>query len=166
MFGYFKTDRLIVRPLEDRDAHTLYEYRHLEEIMKYQSWDSYSLEKARQLIYKNQSEPFNGYFGCGNFAVEYRGKMIGDIFVAVDPQYPYRVSIGYTFHPRYHHHGFAREAVGAMVHYLMTYYEKIEVVAYVMEGNVSSMRLLISLGFELIDYDEKYGDYCFRVLKQ
>ncbi len=165
MFGYVQTPRLLIRPLEEKDIYPLYEYRHLDEVKRYQSWDYYSLEKAAELVRRNQAFPFMGYFDCGNFAVEYNGKMIGDVFIGVNANNPQSVSIGYTFHPQFHHQGFAREAVSAMIEYLFKYYKKNEIDAYVMEGNVASMRLLMALGFQLISYDEKYGDYFFRLLK-
>lgn len=165
MFGFIQTKRLRIRPLEERDIYPLFEYRHLDEIKRYQSWDDYSIEKATELVRRNKMHPFTGYFDCGNFAVEYHGEMIGDLFIGVNVNNPQSVSIGYTFHPAYHHMGFAREAVSAMIDYLFMYFKKNEIDAYVMEGNVASMRLLISLGFQLIDYDEKYGDYFFRLLK-
>ena len=166
MFGCLRTSRLTIRPLDDCDIYPLYEYRHLNEVKKYQSWDFYTVEKARQLVFRNKTQPFDGYMNNGNFAVVYEGKMIGDIFVGASPTHPFSVSIGYTFSPEYWHQGFAREAVKAMILHLFVCYQKEQIEAYVMDGNIASMRLLLSLGFELINYDEKYGDYYFRLLKR
>lgn len=165
MFGYIKTSRLVIRPLEKRDAFPLYQYRHLDIVKKYQSWDDYTLEQSHQLVYRNQHFPYSGYLGQGNFAVEYQEELIGDLYVASHLDRKDCVTIGYTFDPRFWHRGFAREAVQAMVSYLFKYYDKEAIYAFVMEGNVASMRLLLDLGFKLLEYDEQYGDYCF-VLKQ
>ena len=162
---YFHTSRLIVRPLTMQDAFPLYEYRSLEEVARYQSWDYYTLDDAKNTIIKNRFDPFNGFNNTGNVAVEKNGTLIGDLYVAVHPECSSWFTIGYTFDPKYHHLGYAREAVKGWIDYLFSHYPITQIHGYVVEGNVASMRLLIDLGFRLNDYDETYGDNCF-ILKR
>lgn len=165
MLKLIQTERLIIRNLEFKDVDALYDYRHLSSVKKYQSWDNFTVSMARRLVEKNIVNRFDGYRGTANYAVELNGKLIGDIFVAANADTINAVSIGYTFHPDYQGYGYAREAVKAMIDYIFEFYNKDTIFAYVKEGNIKSMRLLIALGFELFDYDEIYADYGFKYLK-
>lgn len=157
------TQRLVIRKLEDKDVYPLYAYRHLDEVKKYQSWDYYSLAKAQNLVNKVKSQMFNFTFGSTNFAVEYNGNLIGDLYLMIDYMDVNHAIIGYTFNPDYWHNGFAYEAVSALIDLLVNKYHKTTISAYVKEGNVASMRLLIRLNFRLEDYNESYGDYRFEL---
>lgn len=159
------TNRVVIRELEEQDAYPIYMYRKLDEVKKYQSWDYYTLQKAQALIQKVKRQKFNMNYGSINYAVDYKNTLIGDIYLMIDYVNSSRVILGYTFSPKYWHQGFAYESVSAMIECLFNQYHKKEIYAYVKEGNIASMRLLIKLNFRLESYDENYGDYLF-ILKR
>lgn len=156
------TKRLVIRELEYKDIESLYSYRCLDCVKKYQSWEFYTRKMATNLVTRLKKQDFNMEYGSVNLGVEYQSRLIGDLYVSIDIQDSKCVMIGYTFHPMYWKQGFATEAVNAFLQYIFNYYHKEKVVAYVKKENEASIRLLRRLGFTLIRYDLKYDDYLFE----
>lgn len=159
----FETERLIVRKLEQRDIDNLYNYRKLDIVSKYQSWDEYSLKDATNLVAYANRFPVNGRSLRMNFGVEFKEthELIGDIYIGCSFLSPKKMTIGYTFNPDYWHQGLAYEAVYAMLHKFMEYYHKDECNAFVRPQNDASIRLLTKLGFIRGRYDEEFDDVEF-----
>lgn len=59
-----------------------------------------------------------------------------------------RAEIGYKFSSQYHHNGYATEAVEKLVDIAFTDLNLHRLCAHVQKDNISSIRLLIGLGFE------------------
>jgi RimJ/RimL family protein N-acetyltransferase len=90
--------------------------------------------------------------------VKAESRLIGDIgFLNCDQHQ--KSWIGFTLYPQYRNQGFAREAVVAVLLY-STNFGITEVWASTDPANESSMKLLLSVGFELIE--EKRDDIIYR----
>ena len=88
---------------------------------------------------KEQPEVIIGTVSCGGLSAE-----------------PYCCgTIGYKFDEDYWHKGYAREAVSCMLDEVFRELKLHRVIAYVMEGNEPSIRLLETMGFRLEGLCEK-----------
>lgn len=168
MFGPFDTERLFIRPLKDEDVGYLYAYRSQEMVYKYQSWNHYTIADAKTLVRYQKIKPFDCRIGNTNIGVELKEehRLIGDVFIGARLRKPKEVSIGYTFDPKYWHHGYAREAVEKVIEILHIDYHKTVFKAYVYPQNAASIRLLESLGFQKKFYDSLYGDVEYELLRE
>ena len=143
-----KTERLLLRPAEESD------WRALKEI-----WDDFSASpyarydkphptdegevKARAARWaKSQSGAHRFYMACLD------GRVIG--YVACHERGGGAFECGYCFHSAFHGRGYASEALRAVVAALRESGAK-SLTAGTALGNAPSVRLLKSLGFELID---------------
>lgn len=83
------------------------------------------------------------------FIVERRsdGAMIGDLGAGFGLPGERQVELGYRIHPEAQGRGFAREAVAALIDYLIERHAVHRIVAIAASGNERSKRLLAALGF-------------------
>ena len=76
------------------------------------------------------------------FAVEYRGRVIGKVGGGDLPE------IGYIFHPDHWGQGFAHEAMVALIHHAFARRRLDHLLADIDPRNLKSQRLLVKLGFK------------------
>ncbi len=120
-FEAIETERLIIRRLRDDDLETLVTYRNLPEVARWQLWDGYTAEEARELINDcNVTEPFTagGWFQFG-VALKTTDELVGDLYLRMD-EAGEQAEIGYTFAPKFQGQGLATEAVRALLHHAFT----------------------------------------------
>lgn len=159
------TDRLFLRHFRMEDVPTLVAYRNDPAVALYQSWESMSEVTARHFI-AEMSIAQPGVTGeWFQFAVERRdtGEQIGD--VALHTMEDRRLGeIGYTFARHAQGHGFATEAVRAVLDYAFDTIKMHRVAATVDPDNAPSIRLLERLGFRhegtLIEAGWFHGKWC------
>lgn len=142
------TDRLVLRRFRLDDAAVLASYRSVPEVARYQSWTSpYSLDKARYavqtMVAADPSQP--GWF---QYAVELADEkhLIGDVGVNLADNLR-QAEIGYTLAPDQQGHGYATEAVRAVLDHLFRVQGLHRVSAECDARNTASARLLERLGF-------------------
>ena len=142
------TERLVLRRFRAGDAENLAAYRSAPGVARYQSWDTpYSLERARYAIETmaaaDPAEP--GWF---QYAVELKAGRthIGDVGVNLNDN-RMQAEIGYTIAPDRQGHGFATEAVRAVLERLFTVQGLHKVSAECDARNIASARLLEQVGF-------------------
>lgn len=147
----FETERLQIRTLDENDAPRMAEYRNKKEVRQYQSWHHYSVRDAKKLIHMVNKYPFEGkHYDMMQYGVDIKGGiMIGDLHITMMGTRAFMV--GYTFDSLYWHNGYAREAVSALIDYMVANYPIKKVLAYIMTYNDASRRLLLDLGFEKFD---------------
>jgi RimJ/RimL family protein N-acetyltransferase len=142
------TERLVLRRFRPDDAEVLAAYRSAPEVAVYQSWDApYSLERARYAI-ETMAEADPAAPGWFQYAVELKADRthIGDVGVNLDDN-RMQAEIGYTIVPHQQGHGYATEAVRAVLERLFTVQGLHKVSAECDARNVASARLLERLGF-------------------
>ncbi|MGA5299323.1 GNAT family N-acetyltransferase [Nucisporomicrobium flavum] len=142
------TDRLVLRRFRLEDAAALAAYRSIPEVARYQSWSApYSLDKARYSVQTMvASDPaMPGWF---QYAVELAADatLIGDVGVNLADNLM-QAEIGYTLRPDHQGHGYATEAVRAVLDHLFRARHLHRVSAECDARNVRSARLLERVGF-------------------
>jgi RimJ/RimL family protein N-acetyltransferase len=142
------TERLVLRRFRPADAETLAAYRSAPEVARYQSWEApYPVEKARyaveSMVAADPEQP--GWF---QWAIELTAERahIGDVGVNLHDNLM-QAEIGYTLAPERQGHGYATEAVRAVLDHLFRVRGLHRVSAECDARNIASARLLERLGF-------------------
>lgn len=139
-----ETERLILRPLNENDYDDLYEIYSNESICKYLLIYPWEKEDKESFYIKTQ----NNYLGKDttlNIAVQLNGKVIGDISVWYTDMKD-TVEIGYVFNPLFHHNGYAKEALKAIIKELFCVYKVHRIQTNLDARNIASAKLCESIG--------------------
>ena len=118
-------------------------------------WTPYRADRAgfvRQMIEDMQvkrpgeCEPGGPWY---QFIAERRedGALVGDLGVGFGVPGERQVEIGYRIHPAFHRRGYAKEAVGTLIDYLIAEHAVHRFVGLVASPNEASKAVLRSLGF-------------------
>ncbi len=116
----FETPRLLLRRFKDDDQAQFLAYRNDPEIARYQSWESYSAEEARQFIERQKSLPLGVTAGQWfQLAIELKetAALIGDCAFKLDEPDARQAEIGFTLARSFQRRGYAAEAVGRVLDY-------------------------------------------------
>jgi len=145
--GELTSSRLILRRLRPEDAAVLAGYRSLPEVARYQSWDSFQLEDAVELIAEQQeAEP--GVPGTWfQLAIVDRttGVMMGDC--GLHCRDAHQTELGITLAAGYQRRGYAKEALGCALDFIFGRLGADRAVAVTDSENVPAQALFKSLGF-------------------
>ncbi|MET8154208.1 GNAT family protein [Actinoplanes sp. NPDC049668] len=142
------TERLVLRRFRAGDAETLAAYRSAPEVAVYQSWRApYPLERARYAI-ETMAAADPEQPGWFQYAIELKDgrEHVGDVGVNLNDNLM-QAEIGYTLAPRRQGHGYATEAVRAVLDHLFRVRGLHKVSAECDARNVASARVLERLGF-------------------
>ena len=141
------TERLEIRPLERRDVTSLMRYRNVVDVARYQDWAlPYTREMAHVLL--DEMAGTNG--PTPNVWVQLTvanadDRMVGDLAVWLDESASLAM-IGYTLAPKHQGNGYATEAVGALLDWLVAH--RVHRVAATIDPlNLASARVLERCGF-------------------
>ena len=171
-----ESKRLLIRSLKDTDLDDFYFYRSNPEVTKYQGFDVYTREQAREFIASQQNKQFGrlGLWTQHAIVQVSSGQLIGDCAIKFD-QYDARIAeIGITISHTEQKKGFAKEAMLAILTYLFGRDDFHRVSEIVDVENVASIRLLESIGFkreghfiENIFFNGKWGsEYQYAMLRK
>lgn len=141
-----QTERLLLRPLVVNDAEAMFAYRSLPGVALFQSWQPESVEAVLAFLRENESTPFcapNAWYQVAICLPD--GRLIGDI--GIHTLEHNQLELGYTLSPAFQGHGYASEAVGAILREAFTRWNTHRVIASVDPANAASIRLLDRLGF-------------------
>lgn len=151
-----ETERLILRPMENKDIDDLYEYNSDTQNTKYMyalsvnDGETFPYETTfsylQQVIQEWQKENKSFY----EFAIEYKkdGKMIGNIRVSVSEDGTY-VTLGWILNRKFHKNGFALEAAKEILLFVFFRLGISKVFAQCDEKNIASSNLMKRLGMKL-----------------
>lgn len=139
----------------DSDAAALAAYRSLPEVARYQSWDAPFSEvaAARLIAAANAQAPFavGGWMQLAVREPGDRASLLGDVYVAIPASTPWAAEVGVTVAPHAQRRGVARDALDAVVGYLLGEAATVGIVhrvaAYVHVDNLASLALFDALGF-------------------
>lgn len=142
------TPRLVVRPLERGDITELTRYRNVPEIARYQDWTlPYTRDLAHELLdgLDGTNGPTTDMWVQLAIARIDDGELVGDLAVWLDEQGALAM-VGYTLAPEHQGRGYATEAAGALVDWLVT--KGVHRIAATLDPqNLASARVLERLGF-------------------
>ncbi len=165
-FPQLKTNRLVLRPLEDTDAKALFNLRSNPQVMRYfgrplmQSIDE-ALEKLAQnkIMFANS----DGVEWAMSFHND--PQMIGSLAIWKIDKINHRGEIGYMLHPEQHGKGLMSEALQALIQYGFETLNLHSLEANVNPDNAASIQLLVRNGFvreayfrENFYFDGKFED--------
>ena len=147
-FTKIETERLILRRLADEDLAAFMAYLNDPEVARYQSWESYTEEQAREVIegQKNLEPGVPGQWFT--FAAESKeaAELVGHVALSVKADDPRQAEIGFTFARARQGRGLAREAAEAVLDYAFGVLGLHRVVAVTDCENGRSAALLERLG--------------------
>jgi RimJ/RimL family protein N-acetyltransferase len=141
-----RTERLVLRRLADGDLARIFAYRSQPEVAEWIGSTSPDVDALAER------------FGDGATAVvvEHRGRLIGDLMVKPEAAYAQRevaeqavgaqAELGWTFDPGHHGHGFATEAIRALLGICFRDLGLHRVVAACFTDNEPSWRLMERVG--------------------
>jgi len=143
-----QTDRLVIKPLQFKDAEILFQYRSDARVFKYQAWRPINRAEAEAFIQKFTHGNFGAahtWYQLGLF-LQQTSELIGDIGLHFLEKSSQGVEIGFTINPAFQRQGFAHEAAREILSFLFKTMKKHRVTASVDPRNTASMRLLEKLG--------------------
>ncbi|MGH3332596.1 MAG: GNAT family N-acetyltransferase [Nocardioidaceae bacterium] len=143
-----RTERLELRTVRDEDIDRILEYRNLPEVTRWLLRTEVDPAPFREAWRRAAEDPDNH-----GVAVVLDGVVIGTVFLDVvdgmgQPGMPPRTEaeLGYIFDPAYGGHGYATEAVAAMVAYAFDGLGVRRVTAGCFADNLASVRILEKVG--------------------
>ena len=142
-----KTERLTLRKMGQSDLDDVYEYASCPEVSEYLLWLPHP-DKAFTKSYLKNIEKRYKLAEFYDYAIEYRGKMIGTVgFTSLYPEHQ-RGEIGFVLNKSYWGLGLGREAAERLIKYGFEVLELERIEALFIDGNERSERLLYSLGMQ------------------
>lgn len=154
----FRTPRLIIRTMEEKDFDELFSYRNDESCRRFQRWNYTDKDSIKELI---SHSGLSGIPTSGNhyYAIcTINDNLIGDMFISRKGK---TITIGYTISPLHQGHGFATEAVQYTSAYLHKNDPDCEIVAMVDKENLASIRVLEKNDFSCEGYEPQVESLIF-----
>jgi RimJ/RimL family protein N-acetyltransferase len=143
-----RTERLSLRPVRDEDIDRILEYRNLPDVTRWLLRTVVDPDAFRERWRLAAEDPDDH-----GMAVTLDGKVIGTVSLSVadgmgQPGMPPRTEadLGYLFDPAYAGHGYATEAVTAMVAYAFGQLGVRRITAGCYADNLASVRILERVG--------------------
>jgi aminoglycoside 6'-N-acetyltransferase len=147
------TERLRLRRSVPEDAETISGYRTDPEVQRQQGWERTDPDGVRADIVEMAGRAPGEPGGWVQFSVEERrsGRLMGDVGLSPAEGEPGVIKVGYTISPAFQGHGYATEAVGALVEYALDTLGAEVVRAYAGADNTPSIRVAEKVGMRLIE---------------
>ena len=148
MKHFFVSQRLIARRFTPLDLDVFVAMRADPEVARFQNWENFTEDDGRAFLEWNaQRNP--GEQGWFQFALERAEdrRFIGDCGLKISEADNRLAQIGYTLAPQYWSHGYAQEAVRALIDYAFSNFPIHRITASVDPRNVASVRVLEKSGF-------------------
>jgi len=143
------TERLILRPFEERDLDDLFEIESRPEVTRFLYWEPRTRDEVVEALASRIGSTVMANDGDKlNFAVTRRpdGPVIGDLTLIRHRGNDGHVEIGYVFHPDAHGQGLATEAARVLVDLAFDHLDAHRVSAALDARNAPSAALLERLG--------------------
>jgi RimJ/RimL family protein N-acetyltransferase len=173
VFTTIESPRLILRRFQDEDLEAFLAYLNDPEVARYQSWESYTEELAREVIekQKNLSPGLPGQWFTFALELKETGALVGH--VALKMLEDQQAEMGFTLAREFHGKGLAFEAAARVLDYVFTELQLHRVVAITDCENEKSFTLLEKLGLrreghfiQNIWFKGKWGsEYSYAILR-
>ncbi len=162
MKSVLETDRLILKALDEDDWKCVLDFlekgRHIFERFEAEKVPLYYTKLYQKGVLANESAATRGdrYIRYYVFLKEQPEVVVGTVSCGNIMGEPHSVgTLGYKFDEDYWHQGYASEAITKVLSEVFAQLKLHRVMAYVMEGNIPSIKLLERLGFRLEGLCEK-----------
>ena len=152
---YIETDRLILKPFEERDKSLAINMFVNDQIKQtYMLPDFPSEEAAAKLFYRLQELSLTeGRFVVGVYRKTEDGPVLIGFMNDVEIK-DGKIEMGYVIDPTYHNQGYCTEALKGMIQYLLEHGFS-RVITGAFEGNAASLRVMEKSGMQKIDYTDE-----------
>ena len=175
-FDRIESPRLVLRRFADRDLAEFLAYLNDPDVARYQSWESYTEQQAREVIEQQKGREPGRPGEWFTFAAELKetGALVGHVALSVKADDPRQAEMGFTFAREFQGRGLAREAAERVLDYVFGTLGLHRVVAVTDCENVRSIALLERLGMrreahfvENIWFKGAWGsEYLYAVLRR
>jgi RimJ/RimL family protein N-acetyltransferase len=147
-FDRIESARLVLRRFADADLAAFHAYLNDPLVARYQSWESYTVQQARELIEGQKGREPGRPGQWFTFAAELKetGALAGHVALSVKESDPRQAEMGFTFAREYQGRGLASEAAECVLGYAFGRLGLHRVVAVTDCDNVRSAALLERLG--------------------
>jgi RimJ/RimL family protein N-acetyltransferase len=176
VFVNIESPRLVLRRFADADLASFLAYLNDPLVARYQSWESYTEQQARDLIDEQKAREPGVPGQWFTFAAELKETkaLAGHVALSVKEADPRQAEIGFTFAREYQGRGLAREAAERVLDYAFDVLGMHRVVAVADCENERSAALLERLGMrreghfiENIWFKGAWGsEYLYAVLRR
>lgn len=129
------TDRLIIRRFEKNDWQDLYEYLSDEEVVKFEPYDIYTKNQAKEEANRRANDE-SFYAVC----LKANEKLIGNLYLSKGDFDTWE--LGYVFNRAYQGQGYATESAKELLDYAFTHLGARRIIAMCSPKNDHSWRLL------------------------
>jgi aminoglycoside 6'-N-acetyltransferase len=159
-FERLVTERLILRRSLPEDAETISGYRSDPDVHRQQGWERTDPEGVQADIEEMRTRRPGEAGGWVQFSVLERagGALVGDVGCSPADGEPGVLKLGYTIAPAAQGHGYATEAIAALVDYAFGTLGADLVRAYASADNLASIRVAEKVGLQLIERFEHRED--------
>ena len=139
----FRTERLLIKPLMENDAISVFRYRSDANTNKYQGWVPQTIEDVYSFV-KRLAAKINVVDSWFQFVIidSESNEIIGDIGVHFIDSDNKQVEIGCTLAKSHHGKGYAAEGLKKVIDYLFDKLDKHRVLGSIDPDNIQSIRLL------------------------
>lgn len=147
---HLETNRMILRPLEDRDVAAFSAYRSDPEIARYQGWGApYSIEQAEEFIEQQKSVTPGEIGQWLQLGIELKdsGTLIGDVAFVIIKDSHNQAEIGMTLSKAFQGKGYGTEAVRELARYIFDELNVHRIIANCDPDNTPAHHLLERVGF-------------------
>lgn len=150
---FTRTPRLEIRRFAAEDAAALSAYRSDPEVARYQGWDPFTVEAARDFIAEMAAAAPGVPGAWFQFALALRpgGALVGDIGLRRRDDAPELADIGYTLARAHQGRGLASEAVSALISVAAARWGVRRVRATVDARNLASLALARRIGMREVE---------------
>lgn len=162
------TERLRLRRSVPQDARSISAYRSDPEVWRWQGWERTDPDHVRREIERMGDRAVGEPGGWVQFSVEDLDdhRLVGDVGLSPVEDAPGVVKVGYTMSPQVQGHGYATEAVRALVGYAFDRLGADVVRAYASEENGPSVRVAEKVGMRLVErIERRSADRTFYVVR-
>ena len=162
MTPILETQRLLLRPLQPRDAEALFAIMSDAEAMRFWDWPPFTdLETVREIVAGQAVAMDSGEARYWAVRLKGAGAAIGTCDLGDIERHHGRAEVGFAFNRAYWGNGYAYEAMSAVIAYAFGEVGVARLGARLHAGNHASRRLLERLGFSyegrLIGYVQRDG---------
>lgn len=144
-----QTERLLLRPISERDAGDVWEYQRLDEVLAYIPWPRRDIDEAAAHTRRRAAMRTLAAVGDAVFLACVpvgTGRVVGDVMLRVSSVETAELEIGWVLHPGFQGRGYATEAAGATLRLAFDGIGAHRVVAKLDPRNAASARLCTRLG--------------------
>jgi RimJ/RimL family protein N-acetyltransferase len=174
-FSSLESERLFMRRFAERDLVPFLSYVNDPVVARYQSWESYSEQQAREVIerQKHLSPGLPGQWFTFALELKLTGALIGHIALKTQED-KLQAELGFTLSREYHGQGLAFEAASRVLDYVFFNLEMHRVTAITDCQNHRSVALLDRLGMrreghfiQNVWFKGRWGDeYLYAILRE